>query len=256
MKTLIITPARYASTRFPGKPLAKLGGREIILRVMDRITEAGYPCAVATDDDRILGAVEEEGYRAVMTSADHHSGTDRVREALDKLENMTGETFDVVINVQGDEPFIDVEQIRKLENCFEDPSVDIATLARPFPCGKSVESLKDPNIVKLVKSPSGTALYFSRSVIPYLRGVEDTYWPSRHQYFTHIGVYAYRREVLRKITGLPQSPLEKAESLEQLRWLENGFTIKVEESDSENIGIDTPEDLHAAEEYLKNRLKK
>ncbi|MDE6272840.1 MAG: 3-deoxy-manno-octulosonate cytidylyltransferase [Muribaculaceae bacterium] len=257
MKTLIITPARYSSTRFPGKPLAKLGGREIILRVVDRITEAGYQCLVATDDERIRRRVEHEGYSAIMTSINHNSGTDRVREAVETLEKLTGEVYDIVINVQGDEPFIDINQLRLLEKCFEDPSVDIATLARPFPTDGAFKELNNPNLVKLVKSPTGSALYFSRSVIPYLRGADQNQWPSQHQYFTHIGVYAYRTEVLRKITELPQSPLEKAESLEQLRWLENGYSIKVAESRSENIGIDTPEDLEAAEEYLKaqNRVK-
>lgn len=250
MKTLVITPARYASTRFPGKPLALLGGREIILRVMDRIAESGFEAAVATDDKRIFDKVTEEGYLAVMTSENHKSGTDRVREALDKIESETGEHYDVVINVQGDEPFIDTHQIRLLNECFSDSSVDIATLGRPFPKNGSYEQLADPNMVKLIKSPDGRAIYFSRSVIPYLRGIEPNLWPSSHQYFSHIGVYAYRSDILRKITAMPQSNLEKAESLEQLRWLEAGLQIKVAESVSNNIGIDTPADLAAAEKFL------
>lgn len=250
MKTIVITPARYSSSRFPGKPLAKLGGREIILRVMDRISEAGYPAVVATDDDRIFRKVNESGYRAVMTRADHQSGTDRVREALDVIEETAGETYDVVINVQGDEPFIEAEQIRALEACFNDPATDIATLARPFPTDGSINELEDPNLVKLVKTPQGQALYFSRNVIPYLRGTEKKGWPGHNRYFTHIGIYGYRADILRNITELSRSPLEKSESLEQLRWLENGYRIKVAESDKQNIGIDTPEDLKNAEMIL------
>lgn len=253
MKTLIITPARYDSTRFPGKPLAKLGNREIILRVMDRISEAGYPCVVATDDERINRCVKEAGYDAVMTSKSHRSGTDRVREALDIVESESGEKFDVVINVQGDEPFIDTAQIRLLESCFEDPSVDIATLSRLFPKNGDYAMLEDPNLVKLVKTPADRALYFSRSVIPAIRGEEKADWPKCHQFHTHIGIYGYRTGVLREITELAPTPLELTESLEQLRWLENGYQIAVKESQSENIGIDTMADLEAAEEYLKKQ---
>lgn len=251
MKIIVITPARYSSTRFPGKPLALLGGREIILRVMDRISASGYEAAVATDDHRIEEKVTQAGYRAVMTSENHKSGTDRVREALDKIEAETGEHYDVIINVQGDEPFIDTEQIRLLESCFNDPNVDIATLARPFPADGTFDQLNDPNMVKLIKSPDGRAIYFSRSVIPHLRGVEPDAWPASHQFYSHIGVYAYRASILRKITEMAQSDLEKSESLEQLRWLEGGLQIKVAESRSNNIGIDTPADLVAAERELE-----
>ncbi|MDE5842431.1 MAG: 3-deoxy-manno-octulosonate cytidylyltransferase [Muribaculaceae bacterium] len=251
MKTIVITPARYASTRFPGKPLAKLGGREIILRVMDRIAEAGYPGVVATDDERIFTTVKDAGYLAVMTRSDHQSGTDRVCEALDRIESLTGEKYDVVINVQGDEPFIDPEQIHDLEQCFEDASTDIATLGRVYPATSTYAGLADPNLVKLVKSPSGRALYFSRSVIPYLRGVKEQEWPRCHKFFTHIGIYGYRSDTLREISALPKSPLETEESLEQLRWLENGYNIKVAESEKENIGIDTPEDLANAEMIMQ-----
>lgn len=255
MKTLIITPARYDSSRFPGKPLALLGGREIILRVMDRIAEAGYPAVVATDDERIYNCVTGAGYRAVMTSRDHRSGTDRVREALDIVEGTEGVKYDVVINVQGDEPFIDTDQIRLIEKCFENPVIDIATLSRPYPKGGDIAALEDPNLVKLVKSPSGKALYFSRSLIPYVRGAERKDWSAIHQFYTHIGVYGYRTDVLRAVTELGQTPLEKCESLEQLRWLENGYSIKVADSESENIGIDTPDDLANAEKYLRNISK-
>ena len=251
MKTIVIVPARYSSTRFPGKPLARLGGREIILHVMDRVADAGYPGIVATDDGRIYRAVTEGGYQAVMTRADHQSGTDRVREALDEIERLSGEKYDIVINVQGDEPFIDSAQIKDLEKCFEERAADIATLGRPYPSTGSYETLNDPNLVKLVKSPQGKALYFSRSVIPYLRGVKEHLRTRKHVYYTHIGIYGYRADILREITELPPSPLEKAESLEQLRWLENGYNIMVAESDKENIGIDTPEDLANAERILR-----
>lgn len=220
---------------------------------MDRIRDAGYPAVVATDDERILRVVESAGYQGVITRPDHQSGTDRIREALDLIESATGEKYDVVINVQGDEPFIDAIQIKKLEQCFDDPTTDIATLARPFPTEGEISNLEDPNLVKLVKSPSGKALYFSRSIIPFLRGVDKKEWAQKHQYYTHIGIYGYRSDILRAITELPRSPLEKAESLEQLRWLENGYNIKVAESESENIGIDTPEDLENAEKILKKR---
>lgn len=252
MKTIVITPARYDSTRFPGKPLALLGGKEIILHVIERISKSGFDAAVATDDRRIFDKVSSAGYLAVMTSRNHKSGTDRVREALDKIESSVGIRYDIVINVQGDEPFIDVNQIELLNQCFADYSVDIATLARPFPAGEPIGCLEDPNVVKLIKSPESDAIYFSRSVIPYLRGIDKDLWPASYQYYTHIGVYAYRADVLRRITSMQQSPLEKAESLEQLRWLENGLKIKVAESESNNIGIDTPDDLKAAEKKLSS----
>lgn len=251
MNTVIITPARYDSTRFPGKPLAMLGGREIVLRVMDRISTLGCVTAVATDDRRIYDKVEGAGYKAVMTARSHQSGTDRVREALDIIEKGSGIRFDIVINVQGDEPFIDPAQIRLLQECFNDRSTDIATLARPFPDSSTFAELSDPNVVKIVKSPDGKALYFSRSVIPYLRGVDKESWVKSHKFFSHIGIYGYRADVLRRIADMPRSPLEKAESLEQLRWLEAGLAIKVAESTSLNIGIDTPADLRAAEEYMR-----
>lgn len=250
---IVIIPARYASTRFPGKPLALLGGKRIIEHVAERVSAAGYSCAVATDDFRIAEAVASAGYKAVMTSEHHKSGTDRIREALDKLESETGRKYEVVINVQGDEPFIEDTQLDLLAGCFEEnPTTDIATLARVFPKDASVEELKNPNHVKLVKDSRGQALYFSRSVIPYQRGVAEEEWPEKHQYFTHIGIYGYRASVLRRITEMPPGVLEQAESLEQLRWLEAGLQIEVRESNGINIGIDTPTDLAAAERYLRS----
>lgn len=250
MKTIVIVPARYASTRFPGKPLALLAGKEIIIRVMERVTSAGFECCVATDDTRIYEKVSEAGFRAVMTSADHQSGTDRIREALDIIEETEECRYDTVINVQGDEPFVDTAQLKLLEDCFFDAEVDIATLCRRFPGNGDFSDLENPNLVKLVRRDDGMALYFSRSVIPYLRGKDKKEWLAHHTYFTHIGIYGYRAEILRKVTELNRSSLEMAESLEQLRWLDAGYRIKAVESESANIGIDTPEDLAAAENYL------
>lgn len=248
-KFIGIIPARYASTRFPGKPLADLGGLTVIERVYRRASTALPEVAVATDDLRIFEAVEAFGGKAVMTSTDHRSGTDRCREAYENL----GSDADVVINIQGDEPFIDPSQLRQLMECFDDERVDIATLVRPFPADKAYEALENPNTPKVAVSPEMDALLFSRSVIPYIRGVEKHEWPSKHQFYTHIGLYAYRAVTLRKITRLPQSPLELAESLEQLRWLENGYRIRVAVSDCPTIGIDTPADLEAARRFLAEK---
>lgn len=241
-----IIPARYASTRFPGKPLATLAGKPVIEHVYRRVVEALGSAYVATDDDRIAQAVERFGGQAVMTRADHKSGTDRIAEALEK----TGREVDVVVNVQGDEPFITTRQIETLCHCFDDEQTQIATLGKPF---ESMEAVENPNSPKIVTDLKGFALYFSRSVIPYIRGFEQTNWLSHFPYLKHLGIYAYRTEVLREITQLPQSPLEKAESLEQLRWLQAGYRIKVGITDEETVGIDTPEDLVRAERFLNER---
>ena len=248
MKFIAIIPARYASTRFPGKPLAMLGGKTVIERVYTQVSSLVDDVYVATDDDRIFAKVSEFGGKAVMTSPDHKSGTDRIEEAVEKISAETGASYDVVINVQGDEPFIQKSQIETVMKCFDDETTQIATLGKPF--GESLDSIKNPNSPKIAVSVQGFALYFSRSVIPYSRGKEEALWPSSFPYLKHIGLYAYRREVLHDVTQLPQSPLEKAESLEQLRWLENGYKIKVGLTDVETIGIDTPADLQRAEEFL------
>gem|GEM_PF-128151 len=206
---------------------------------------------VAADDERILRAVEEFGGRAVMTSSEHRSGTDRCWEAYGKL----GREYDAVINVQGDEPFIRPEQLRAIMRCFDVPGTDIATLVRPFAESDGLAALENPNSPKVVLDGESRAIYFSRSVIPYLRGVERSEWLAKHTFYKHIGMYAFRTKVLAEVTALPPSSLEKAESLEQLRWLENGYRIGVGISDVETIGIDTPEDLAAAEEFLK-RMKR
>lgn len=251
MKVLAIIPARYASTRFPGKPLAQLGGKSVIERVYNRVSEAVTDVVVATDDDRIFDAVTSFGGRAVMTATTHTSGTDRCYEAYTKVAAQSGE-FDIVINVQGDEPFIAREQIESLIKCFE-KDVDIATLVKPFEQSDGIEALENPNSPKMVINSDMCAMYFSRSVIPYLRGVEKNEWLTKHTFYKHIGMYGFRAQALKSVTSLPQSSLEVAESLEQLRWLENGYKIGVGITNQQTIGIDTPEDLAAAERFLAGK---
>jgi len=243
MKFMAIIPARYASTRFPGKPLAVLGGKTVIQRVYEQVSRQLDEVCVATDDERILQCVEAFGGRAVMTRSDHKSGTDRIEEAAEKI----GTDADVIINVQGDEPFIQPSQIKTLMSLFEAPETQIGTLGKPF---ESMEAVESPNSPKIVIDRRGFALYFSRSVIPFIRGKERADWFGRYPFLKHLGIYAYRREVLREVTLLPQGELEKAESLEQLRWLENGYRIRVGLTDVETVGIDTPEDLQRAEAFL------
>ncbi|MFI3281608.1 MAG: 3-deoxy-manno-octulosonate cytidylyltransferase [Rikenellaceae bacterium] len=250
MRVVAIIPARYASTRFPAKPLALLGGKSVIELVYNKVSEVVDEVFVATDDDRITQCVSNFGGRAIMTSPDHKSGTDRCYEAY----CLSGAEAEVILNVQGDEPFIAAEQIESIVACFENPTIDIATLVKPFAADAPIEALENPNSPKVVVDNNSCALYFSRSVVPFLRGVERSEWLKRHTFYKHIGMYAFRAEALRAVTSLPQSPLEIAESLEQLRWIENGYKIGVGTTDIETIGIDTPADLEAAEEYLK-RLK-
>lgn len=242
MKFIGIIPARYASTRFPGKPLADMKGKYMIQRVYEQARKVLDHVCVATDDDRIFNAVRSFGGEVVMTSTQHRSGTDRCFEAYRTL----GGHEDVVINIQGDEPFIKPEQIESLIACFDSPQIQIATLVRPFEASEGYEALANPNSPKVVLNERHEALCFSRSVIPYLRGVEPAEWLARHTYYKHIGMYGYRADVLGQITCLPQSSLELAESLEQLRWLQNGYTIKVGITTQETIGIDTPADLEKA----------
>lgn len=246
-----IIPARYASTRFPGKPLAMLGGKTVIQRVYEQAAKVLDNVYVATDDKRIFNAVAAFGGNAVMTSPNHKSGTDRVEEAVRK----TGKKFDVVINIQGDEPFIHESQITTVCRCFDDEQTMIATLGRPFTDKNTINDLENPNSPKIVCDNNGFAMYFSRSVIPYIRNTEKHNWINNFNYLKHIGLYAYRSNVLEEITRLPQSSLEIAESLEQLRWLQNGYKIKVGITDTETIGIDTPEDLKKAEMFLAKTAK-
>ena len=240
---MAIIPARYASTRFPGKPLAVLGGKTVIQRVYEQVSSVLDEVYVATDDQRIYDCVTGFGGRAVMTREDHKSGTDRIEEAVEKIHS----SADVIINVQGDEPFIQPSQIKTLMSLFDNPDTQIGTLGKLF---ESIEAVENPNSPKIVTDNRGFALYFSRSVIPYIRGKERKEWFGEYPFLKHLGIYAYRREVLKEVTLLPQSSLEKAESLEQLRWLQNGYRIRVGLTDVETVGIDTPEDLQRAEEFL------
>lgn len=246
-----IIPARYASTRFPGKPLAKIGGQTMISRVYSQVKKAVDDVWVATDDQRIYDECRRVGANVVMTSPDHPSGTDRINEAV----KLTGCRSDVIINVQGDEPFINPEQIASLMECFGDAETDIATIAREFDKEKGFEALFDPNLVKVTFGNDMRALYFSRSIIPYVRGEHHTSWLDKATFYTHVGIYAYRRNVLAEVTALPRSPHEIAESLEQLRWLDNGYNIKVALTTHPTVGIDTPADLEAAVNFaISNNL--
>ena len=246
MKFIGLIPARYASTRFPGKPLALLNGKPVIQHVYEQAAKVLDAVYVATDDERIYNKVLAFGGKAVMTSTEHHSGTDRIEEALEKV----GGDFDVVVNIQGDEPFIAQSQIETLCQCFVDKATQIATLGKPFEC---IEAAENPHSPKIVVDNRGSALYFSRSIIPFVRGTERQDWLSKYPFLKHLGIYAYRTNVLKEITKLPQSSLELAESLEQLRWLQNGYRIKVGLTDVETVGIDTPDDLQRAEEFIRNR---
>ena len=250
MKFIGIIPARYASTRFPAKPLAILGGKTVIQRVYEQVKDQLDDVYVATDDDRIESAVKAFGGKVIMTSTLHKSGTDRCFEAFSKVD----EDFDVIINIQGDEPFIHSSQLSEIKRCFLDESTQIATLVKPFSQYDSLESLENPNSPKVVINNNFQALYFSRSIIPYVRGCNKEEWLRHSVFYKHIGLYAYKKNVLEEITKLPQSSLEIAESLEQLRWLENGYFIKVGMTNIETIGIDTPEDLSKAELFLKSKV--
>ena len=235
-----IIPARYASTRFPGKPLEEINGKPMVQWVYERVQSSEVrDLVVATDDERIADCVRGFGGRVVMTSPDHASGTDRCGEAA---MSMQPDDSDVVINIQGDEPLISPREIHLLAGAFEDRSVQIATLVNPF---QDEEILRNPNVVKVVKARNGNVLYFSRLPIPYLR--ENALPPKN--YFRHIGIYAYRYGVLKQIVQLPTSELENSEKLEQLRWLENGYTIRALECDYLGIGVDTPEDLARIQNY-------
>ncbi len=247
MKFIAIIPARYASTRFPAKPLAILAGKTVIQRVYEQVNGLVDKAVVATDDERIAEEVRSFGGEVVLTRTDHKSGTDRCCEAMEKV----GGDYHVVINVQGDEPFIRAQQIKALKECFLDADVQIATLVKPFAKEDGFSAVQNPNSPKVVVGNDGRALYFSRSVIPFVRGIDPgDGWFDKATFYKHIGVYAYTCEVLKEITSLPQSSLELAESLEQLRWLQNGYRIKVGVTNIETVGIDTPEDLLKAEDYI------
>lgn len=242
MSILGIIPARYASTRFPGKPLVDIRGRSMILRVYDQAILSGVfeEVIVATDDRRIFDHVKQEGFQVVMTSEEHRSGTERCREALDIKEAQTGKSFSHVINIQGDEPFIHPVQIQKVAHLLVNENAEIATLAKPIFHHNEIFNV---NVVKVVFSLSREALYFSRAPIPFLRQVNESQWTDQQAHYKHIGIYGFRADILRKVCHLAPSALENHESLEQLRWLENGLKIKLDLTGEESISIDTPEDL-------------
>ena len=256
MKFIGIIPARYASTRFPGKPLAELCGKTVIRRVYEQAAQALDTVVVATDDERIYDAVESFGGKVVMTRTDHRCGTERCVEAYDAITTpawrQMNDTDTVIINIQGDEAFVQPAQIEALMACFDTPDTQIATLIRPFSEADSLADLENPNTPKVAWSrETGEALLFSRSVIPFMRGIDRSEWLRQGKFFRHIGMYAYRADVLRQITQLSPTPLEQAESLEQLRWLENGYRIRVAETDIQTIGIDTPDDLEKAIQWYR-----
>lgn len=248
MNLLAVIPARYASTRFPGKPLALLAGKPVVQWVWERVSAyvGEDHTVVATDDCRIMEAVQAFGGRAAMTLATHRSGTDRCGEVLAACESQD-RRYDVVINVQGDEPFVRAGQLSALVDCFADADTQIATLKTEI---HSYDELVSPNNVKVICTPEGKAVYFSRQPLPYLRGVAPEQWLDHQRYYKHVGIYAFRSATLHEVTRLAPSALECSESLEQLRWLEHGYTIRVSETDAANIGIDTPADLEEAAKYI------
>lgn len=246
MKFIGIIPSRYGSTRFPGKPLADICGKTVVRRVYEQAAKALDTVVVATDDERIYDAVEAFGGKVVMTRPDHKCGTDRCLEAYQAITTPIwreqNDTDTVVINIQGDEPFIQPEQIETLMACFDRPDTEIATLVRPFTDADSRADIENVNTPKVDwDCVSGEAKMFSRKVIAASDG----------KYYRHIGIYAFRADVLAQITQLGQSPLEIAERLEQLRWLENGYRIRIGVTEIPTIGIDTPEDLKKAIEWYK-----
>ncbi|MBA4053633.1 MAG: 3-deoxy-manno-octulosonate cytidylyltransferase [Marivirga sp.] len=245
MKILGLIPSRYGSTRFHAKPLVDIQGKSMIQRVYEQVQKSKsiYKVVVATDHKEIFDHVQSFGGEVCMTKESHVSGTDRCFEAL----SLQPETFDYVINVQGDEPFIQPDQIDLLASKL-DGHTEIATLVKGL---KTKEELFNSNLVKAVFNQKMEAMYFSRSPIPHIRNVPEAEWITKHKFYKHIGMYAYRADILKNLTTLPISSLERAESLEQLRWLENGFKISIAETLTETIGIDTPEDLQKAIEYLK-----
>ena len=245
MKTLGIIPARYQSSRFPGKVLAKIHEKTILQRVHEQVLKAGLDeVVVATDHQSIFDHVGEFGGKVLMTDTTHATGTERCAAALNQMD----QTFDIAINIQADEPFIDPSQIQLLGDAFQEDDSGIATLIQPI---SDPDDLYSPNVVKVVKNNNDKALLFSRTTIPYLRDVKLAQWISHHTFYAHLGIYAYRTEVLKSIINLPPSPLEQAESLEQLRWLENGYDIKVVESSGTGLSIDTPKDLEKARQIAR-----
>jgi len=240
MNVIGIIPARYASQRFPGKPLVDIAGKTMIQRVYEQSKKALNHVYVATDDKRIAEAVQKFGGNVVMTSKKHLSGTDRIKEAITIINQEQKEKFDVIVNIQGDEPFIYPEQIQAVIQCFNKKKTQIATLVKHI---INTEDIFNENKPKVILNEKKEAIYFSRSPIPFFRGKKKDEWVTAHKFYKHIGLYAYRLDILEEITDLAPSPLEKAESLEQLRWIENGYKIVTQETEFESIGIDTKKDL-------------
>ena len=237
-----IIPARYASTRFPGKPLADINGKSMVTRVCEQAHLSGIlaDVIVATDDNRIYDHVTGSGFHAVMTSAGHPSGTDRCLEAVTLWNSTHPEPAMAVINIQGDEPFIHPGQIREVAALIQGEGAQIATLARAI---RKREEIFNPDVVKVVFSHNRQAMYFSRAPIPFLRGIPETQWGRKQNHYRHIGIYGYRTDILEQICRLPQAPLEMSESLEQLRWMQNGFHVRIGITTHDSLSIDTPEDL-------------
>ncbi len=245
MKIIGIIPARFGSSRFPGKPLINIGGKTMIQRVYEQAKKATnlLDVVVATDDERILEHVKNFGGNVIMTDSNHQSGTDRCYEAFTKY----APDADIVVNIQGDEPFIAPQQIDLVASCFNESKTNIATLVKKI---ATQEELFNNNIPKVVLNLNKEAIYFSRQTIPHIRGRANTKWLTEHTFYKHIGIYAYRTGILKELTNLKQSALETAEALEQLRWIENGYSIKVEVTENESVAIDTPEDLKKIDIFL------
>jgi len=240
MRILAIIPARYASVRFPGKPLIDIGGKTMIQRVYERVSKVIKDVIIATDDSRIEEEIKRFKANYVMTSEKHKSGTDRCAEAINLFEKSSGKKFDAIINIQGDEPFIEKEHLEKVTELIEKPNVQIASLVKKI---NENEDIFNPDKPKVIIDNKNFAVYFSRSPIPFIREEKRENWHLKHDFFKHIGIYAYKSNVLQEITKLKQSKLEKAESLEQNRWIENGFKIALDYTDIESISIDTKNDL-------------
>ncbi len=241
MKVLGVIPSRYQSTRFPGKPLADIMGKSMIFRVHEQASKSELinELVVATDDERIANHVKSFDGQVMMTSGNHENGTSRCLEVLESL-NKLGKEFDVVVNIQGDEPFIQPAQIDQIISLFADGETEIASLASRI---REKGDLFDPNVVKIVMDPKGRALYFSRQTIPFVRDFEPEAWLDENTFYKHIGIYAYKSSILKKINSLEATSLEKTEKLEQLRWLENNLVIRLGITDYKGVGIDTPEDI-------------
>ncbi|MCP4177144.1 MAG: 3-deoxy-manno-octulosonate cytidylyltransferase [bacterium] len=247
MKVLGIIPARYGSTRLPGKPLLKIGNKTMIMHVYDQACRAFQNVLIATDDERIMEEANRFNANVVMTSVKHKSGTDRAAEALRIFERNSGKKFDVIINIQGDEPFIKPEQLLSLTDCFSNRNTQIATLIKEI---NNEEDVFNPDKPKVIINKNNEAVYFSRSPVPYYRNVDKCLWYKHHKYYKHIGIYAYRKDILNEITKLKNSSLEIAESLEQNRWIENAYKIIVKKTNLESLSIDTEGDY----DKIKNNI--